>query len=111
MMEIVTVICARDKVDIELQAHSIDAFVYPETTHHIVIEDDEISIQEWKEILLPHYTRHKLNLIKANPREDMSFHHVSPLGHRRVGYLKLETVAKCATDEVLVLDEIGRAHV
>ena len=104
MMEIVTIICARDKVDIELQAHSIDRFVHPTTTHHIVIEDDEISMSDWQEILAPHYTRHTLNLIKANPREDKQFGLPSPLGHRRVGYLKLETVAKCKTDKVLVLD-------
>ena len=103
-MEIVTVVCARDTVDIILQAHSIDTFISSETTHHVVVEDDTMTLGEWENILQPHYTRHKLNLIKANPREDMIFNHISPLGHRRVGYLKLETVAKCATDEVLVLD-------
>lgn len=105
-MEIVTIACARDKVDLILQAHSIAKFVTVPTTHTIVIEDDEMSVDEWANVIEPHYANSNITLclFKANPREVVSFGLPSPIGHRRVGYLKLEAVARAGTDKVLVLD-------
>lgn len=105
-MDIVTIACARDKIDMMLHAHSIAKFVTVPTKHYVVIEDDEMGIDEWKEALEPHYANSNvaLCLIKAGPREIVSFGLPSPVGHRRVGYLKLETVATTTTDKVLVLD-------
>jgi hypothetical protein len=64
-MDLVTVTCSRDKLQMLLQAESICNFVEP-TTHWVIVNDPVVTLSEWKGLLSPYYTSHQLNLINAN---------------------------------------------
>lgn len=62
-MDLVTVTCLRDLPEILLQAHSIDRFVSGCCNHWILIEDQQLSLEQWQQHLEPFYKNHKLKLI------------------------------------------------
>ena len=63
MIDIVTVVCTRDKLEMQLQAHTMNMFLSDSCVHYVVIEDNDTSYGEWLTLLLPHYTRHQLKLV------------------------------------------------
>lgn len=64
-MDLLTVTCSRDKLQMLLQAESICNFVEP-TTHWVIVNDPVVILSEWETLLAPYYTSHRLNLINAN---------------------------------------------
>lgn len=61
-MDLLTVTCSHDKLQMLLQAESIQKFLSP-CTHWVVIDDSVISTEEWLTLLSPYYTKHKLIIV------------------------------------------------
>lgn len=64
-MDLLTVTCSRDKLQMLLQAESICKFVEP-TTHWVIVNDPVVVLSEWESLLSPYYTSHQIKLINAN---------------------------------------------
>lgn len=118
-MHLLTVTCERDLPDMLLQVDSINKFVKSPCIHHVAIEDQSKSLNEWLDILAPYYTKHSL-LLYWSERPDIDFDYefipynhrqnaksgVGGLGWRHQQILKMKYTAEISnyTDTVLVLD-------
>jgi len=105
--DLVTIICSRDRGIQELQSYSLDLMVTNTCNHYVVVEDDKMSIEEWRTILSPYYTRHHLHLISGTSLL-LPEHYVndSPIknGWHRSSVLKLLIADKIQSDKYLMLD-------
>ena len=95
-MDIVTVTCLRDLNDMLRQAESIEKFVEP-CTHWVVVNDHSLDL--FKQMLSPYYTKHFLNLVNFSDR----FLNKVDCGYRRQQIIKLR-MAKFLKEKYLVLD-------
>lgn len=96
IVKLVTVTCKRDLNQMILQSHSIDKFVTVRCEHHVFIEDDAMTLEEWQDILSPFYKKHRLVLHKTNVP-------LNSTGWFRQQVTKIEAV-KFIDDDYLVLD-------
>lgn len=104
-MDIVTVVCHRDINEILMQAASIDMFVESPTRHIVMIEDKKLTVNEWREILSPYYTRHELVLIETDREDrDEEFYEPWKYGWRRQQTFTLLGSEHVNTDRYLSLD-------
>ena len=65
-IELVTITCARDCRIQELQSYSLDLMVMDPCNHYVVVEDGKVSMEQWRTMLSPYYTRHHLHLISGS---------------------------------------------
>ena len=99
-MDLVTVTCTRDKLQMLLQAESICKFVEP-TTHWVIINDPVVSVDHWQELLSPFYTKHNLKIL--SPKDfPISF------GDNKGGWSRQQTYKFCVykfiNNDYLTLD-------
>lgn len=64
-MDLVTVTCNRDKLQMLLQSESIAKFVDP-CNHWVIINEPNANIDEWQSLLSPYYTKHRLFLFSID---------------------------------------------
>lgn len=62
LKHLVTVTCFRDLNQMILQAYSVNLFIDRHITHHVFIEDLELSLEDWEVTLRPLYKTHTLKL-------------------------------------------------
>ena len=103
-MEIVTVTYSADLPTMLLQAHSLDAFAITAVTHHVYIEDTEISMQDWHQALLPYYTRNQLVLHDGNALLRSRLGEANWCGWVNQQLLKLLSARDVSSERYLVLD-------
>ena len=94
--KLVTVTCKRDLNQMILQSHSIDKFVTEKCEHHVFIEDNELPLSKWEEILKPFYSKHRLILHKTDINLNCA-------GWFKQQIIKIEAV-KVVNDDYLILD-------
>jgi hypothetical protein len=112
MNDLVTVTCNKDKRYMQLQAESIQKFLYP-CAHWVIINEDDVDIDAWEKFLSPFYDKHKLILLSREQLIPNRHDHTSwclheVLNHPLSGYLlqnvlKLE-IAKIIQTDYLVVD-------
>jgi len=102
-MDLVTVVCDKDREMQRLQSHSIDTYVQGNCTHWVILEDSKWTVEQWQTMLAPYYTKHTLRVItlpvNAIPSE----------GWRKDGWVmqqiyKLRVAELIEADRYLVLD-------
>jgi len=102
---LVTITCSRDRAIQKLQSYTIDKFINEPCNHIVIIEDDQVSFNEWYAELSPYYTKHKLILLntlldKNSYRNDTK----KKNGWHRSALLKLMVANQVHTDRYLLLD-------
>ena len=104
---LVTVTCTRDRGIQELQSYSLDLMVTDPCDHYIVVEDDKVSIGDWRTMLSPYYTRHRLHLTPGtsllSPEYYASDSQIKNGWHRQ-SVLKLLIATHIQSNKYLILD-------
>ena len=102
---LVTVVCDRDQAILELQCYSINKFIEQPCDHYIVIENSDMSVQQWHDILAPHYRRHRLILVgKLLPDTAYQNDSSTKNGWHRSALLKLLVANNITQSKYLILD-------
>jgi len=102
MHSIVTVTCTRDKWCMALQSHSLETFVKEPCTHYVIIEDEKTSTEEWKELLTPLYTTHRLVLVTKESHPEVYPTHM--IGWHGQQIIKLLAHKLIDTNRYIILD-------
>jgi len=105
--DLVTITCTRDRGIQELQSYSLDLMVTDPCNHYIVVEDNKVSIEDWRTMLSPYYTRHHLHLIPGTsllPPEYYVNDSRIKNGWHRSAVLKLLIADKIQSNKYLILD-------
>jgi len=105
--DLVTITCTRDRGIQELQSYSLDLMVAEPCNHYVVVEDNKITIEEWRTMLSPYYTRHHLHLIPGTsllPSEHYVNDSQIKNGWHRQEVLKLLMANKIQSEKYLILD-------
>ena len=64
-MDLLTVTCQQDKIQMLLQAESVQKFLKP-CKHWVIINDPSVCLEQWHELLSPYYENHQLILIDSS---------------------------------------------
>lgn len=104
-MDLVTITCSRDIGIQELQSYSLNLMVQESHDHYVVVEDSIISIDQWKERLLPYYTRHTLHVIPTLVPDEYYLNDTQiKNGWHRSAVLKILISEKIKSKKYLILD-------
>lgn len=104
-IDLVTIVCSRDRNIQELQSYSLDLMVTDTCDHYVVIEDYGMSIEEWQTLLSPYYNRHRLHLMPSLiPQEYYLNDSYIKNGWHRSAVLKLLIAEKIKAKRYLMLD-------
>lgn len=90
-----------------LQSYSLDLMVTDSCIHHVIVEDNGMTQEEWLALLGPYYTRHRLNLIPGNALLSTEYYENDSAirnGWHRSAVLKLLTSQHVQADKYLILD-------
>ena len=106
-IDLVTVTYSQDRGIQMLQSYSVNLMVTEPCNHYVIVEDNNISIEEWHALLSPYYTQHTLHLISG--RELLSEEYYINDSHIKNGWhrsavLKLLIAEKIQSDKYLILD-------
>ncbi len=99
-MDLLTITCSHDKLQMLLQAESIQKFLSP-CTHWVVVDDTAISVDEWYSFLSPYYSNHTLKVV--NGADIIPSVYNSKGGWSRQQYYKLDAF-RYIKDDYLTLD-------
>jgi hypothetical protein len=99
-MDLLTVTCNKDKLQMQLQAESIQKYLSP-CRHWVVINDSYVCIEEWRSLLSPYYQNHQLELIDVSSNN--SIFSTEKGGWSRQQYYKFALFKQIQTD-YLILD-------
>ena len=108
-MNLVTVTCKMDVNDMIRQCKSIDRFCKG-IKHYVIVNDDTVDLDMWRNLLTPHYKNNSLQLLELNWKKytNLNTRIKFLLGEYNKGYhlqqlFKL-IVSKIIKDDYLVLD-------
>jgi len=96
---LVTVTCNKERNLMLLQAESIQKFLEP-CCHWVIVNEINVDVEAWKEILNPFYDRHELKII---PQHLLFENKENIFGQYTQQVCKL-TIAKMIKDDYLILD-------
>ena len=65
MKHLVTVTCNKERHMMVLQAESIQKFLAP-CKHWVIVNEFNVNVDAWKELLTPYYTNHELEIEVLN---------------------------------------------
>lgn len=102
MVTLVTVTFSKDIYVMLLQAYSLKLFVKNPITHYVYVQDDDIPIEKWHNLLAPIYKKH--NLVLLNKIYDLFNHKNHGQGWTEQQYIKLKLSASIPSDYILNLD-------
>ena len=99
MKDLVTLTCNKERHLLLLQAESIQKFLEP-CIHWIVVNEKNVNIESWEEILNPFYDKHELQILT----QEMLFENKENIhGFNTQQVCKL-AIAKLIKDDYLILD-------
>ena len=105
--DLVTITCTRDRGIQELQSYSLDLMVMDPCNHYVVVEDGKVSMEQWRTMLSPYYTRHHLHLISGSsllaPEYYVNDSKIKN-GWHRSAVLKLLIADKIQSNKYLIID-------
>jgi hypothetical protein len=106
-IDLVTVTCTRDCGIQELQSYSLDLMVSKPCNHYVIVEDCKTDIEEWRSMLAPYYTRHRLHLIPGSSLLSPEYYindSKKKNGWHRQQLCKLLIADKIQSEKYLILD-------
>jgi hypothetical protein len=106
-IDLVTVTCERDRGIQQLQSYSISLMLTDPCNHYVIVEDNNVNMETWYNMLIPYYTKHQLHLISGRsllPLECYANDSRKTNGWHRSAVLKLLAVKKIQSDKYLILD-------
>ena len=109
--DLVTITCTRDRGIQELQSYSLDLMVMDPCNHYVVVEDGKVSMEQWRTMLSPYYTRHHLHLISGTSLLSSEYYVDDSKiknGWHRSAVLKLLIADKIQSNKYLIIDSKKR---
>lgn len=105
--QLVTITCTRDRGIQELQSYSLNLMVMDPCNHYVVVEDGKVSMEQWRTMLSPYYTRHHLHLISGTSLLSSEYYVDDSKiknGWHRSAVLKLLIADKIQSNKYLIID-------
>lgn len=100
MNNLVTVTCNLERHMMLLQAESIQKFLAP-CKHYVVINEEKVNLEAWRNYLSPYYDRHELILLS---QRDLFINDDPKLGGTHTQQVCKLEISKLIRDDYLILD-------
>jgi len=106
-MDLVTITCTRDRGIQKLQSYSLDLMVTTTCNHYVIVEDNNVSLEDWYSMLAPYYMHHRLHLIPGTSLLSSEYYvndSTIKNGWHRSAVLKLLIATQIQSEKYLILD-------